>query len=72
MLVRPTGVLLNGDLGGETKLALLNFDTFLLAFGILAPGAGILGLLCSQSVVQRFERQESREARAATYQHDTA
>jgi hypothetical protein len=47
MLVGPAGVLLDGDLCGKAKLALLDLDGCGLALGILATGASILRLLCA-------------------------
>jgi hypothetical protein len=47
MFVCPAGVVLDSDLCGKAKLALLDLDTCGLALGILATGASILRLLCA-------------------------
>lgn len=72
MLVYPAGVLLDGDLCSKAKLALLNFRTCLLALGIFAASASILGFLCVKSGFAKVARHEIRNARVVTYPRGTA
>ena len=48
MLVRPTGMLLDGDESSPTDLAFGDFHTFLLALGILAASTVVGGDFCSK------------------------
>lgn len=43
MFVSPARMFLDSDERAESQFALLNFDAFLLAFGVLAARTGVRG-----------------------------